>query len=266
MRRRRVAYGILILAAALVSVVLATILLQSSGESLIEKLYSVELSQGEVAFIHLGYSSVILRTENFIIGVDIDNLLSENEIKDIRKMSLLVYTHIHSDHFNAAIAQEICERTGCFIAAEQAVYEALSGRVPNEKLVKLKGGESRELYLREGRISLRSIYGVHPVQIILFMLEADGLRIFHGGDSGYSPSVKNLGYVDIAFLPTGDPSPSASPGDAAKMALDLSPRSIVLFHGSLTQHNSFNNEIKSKLASKIISVETGKIYIEKLLP
>ncbi|MEM2930753.1 MAG: MBL fold metallo-hydrolase, partial [Thermoproteota archaeon] len=187
-------------------------------------------------------------------------------IKDIRGMSLLVYTHIHNDHFNAAAAQEIFEKTGCFIAAEQAVYEALSGRVSAEKLVKLEGGESRELYLQEGKITLRLIYGVHPVQIILLMLEADGLRVFHGGDSGYSQSIRSLGRADVAFLPTGDPSPSASPGDAVKMALDLSPNVVVLFHGSITQHNSFKDEIGSKLASKIIPAETGKVYVEKLLP
>lgn len=252
--------------AILVSIVLAATLLQPPGKSLVEELYSVELSRGEVAFIHLGYSGVILRTGNFTIGIDIADLLSEKEIKNIREMSLLVYTHIHSDHFNAATAQEIFERTGCFIAAEQSVYEALSGRVSAEKLVKLEGGESKELYLREGRMTLNLVYGVHPAQIILLMLEADGLRVFHGGDSGYSPSIKSLGRVDIAFLPTGGPSPSASPGDAVKMALDLSPRVIVLFHGSSAQHNSFKDEIGSKLESKIIPAETGKVYVEELLP
>ncbi|MEM2945297.1 MAG: MBL fold metallo-hydrolase [Thermoproteota archaeon] len=266
MRRQRILHVILIFVAILVSIVLAAVLLQPPGKSLVEELYSVELSRGEVAFIHLGYSGVILRTGNFTIGIDVANLLSEKEIKDIRGMSLLVYTHIHSDHFNAATAQEIFEKTGCFIAAEQAVYEALSGRVSAEKLVKLEGGESRELYLREGKITLHLVYGVHPVQIILLLLEADGLRVFHGGDSGYSPSIRSLGHADIAFLPTGDPSPSASPGDAVKMALDLNPSVIVLFHGSKAQHNSFTDEIKSKLASKIIPVETGKIYVEKLLP
>ncbi|MEM2931028.1 MAG: hypothetical protein QW797_09260, partial [Thermoproteota archaeon] len=78
MRRKRMVPVILIPVAILVSIVLAAFLFQPSGKSLVEELYSVELSRGEVAFIHLGYSGVILRTRNFTIGIDIANLLSEN--------------------------------------------------------------------------------------------------------------------------------------------------------------------------------------------
>jgi L-ascorbate metabolism protein UlaG (beta-lactamase superfamily) len=257
---------ILIFGAILASIALAAVLLQSSWKSVVEELYSVELSPGKVAFIHLGYSGLILRTMNFTIGIDVANLLSEKDIQNIGKMDLLVYTHIHSDHFNAAIAQKIYEKTGCFIAAEQAVYDALSSIVPAEKLVKLQGGESKEIYLQKGRIVLNPIYGFHPVQIIIFMLEADGLRVFHGGDSGYSPSVKDLGHADIAFLPTGNPSPTASPEDAMKMALDLDPRVAVLFHGSSDQHNSFIDEARSSLAAEVIQAETGKMYVKDFSP
>lgn len=257
---------ILIFGAILASIVLAAVLFQSSWKSVVEKLYSVELSPRKVAFIHLGYSGVILRTMNFTIGIDVANLLSEKDIQNIGKMDLLVYTHIHGDHFNAAIAQEIYEKTGCFIAAEQAVYNALSNVVPDGKLVRLQGGESREIYLQTGKIVLRSIYGVHPVQIILFMVEADGIRVFHGGDSGYSQSIKDLGHADIAFLPTGDPSPTASPEGAVKMALDLSPKVIVLFHGSSAQHNSFIDEARSSLTAEVIQAETGKVYVKDISP
>lgn len=256
---------VLILGAILVSIVLAAILLQPS-KSVVEELYSVELSPGKVAFMHLGYSGVILRTMNFTIGIDVANLLSEKDIQNIGKMDLLVYTHIHSDHFNAAMAQEIYEKTGCFIAAEQTVYDTLSSVVPVEKLVKLQGGESKEIYLQTGRIVLSSIYGFHPVQIVLFMIEADGLRVFHGGDSGYSQSIKDLGHADIAFLPTGNPSPTASPEDAMKMALDLDPRVIVLFHGSSAQHNSFIDEARSSLTAEVIQAETEKVYVKDVSP
>ncbi|MBO3800064.1 MAG: MBL fold metallo-hydrolase [Candidatus Brockarchaeota archaeon] len=219
-----------------------------------------------MAFIYLGYSGVILRTINFTIGIDVASLLSEKDIQKISKMDLLVYTHIHSDHFNAATAQKIYEKTGCFIAAEQNVYDALLGIVPAEKLIKLQGGESKEIYLETGRIVPSSIHGFHPVQIILLTIEVDGIRVFHGGDSGYSQSIKDLGHADIAFLPTGDPSPTASPEDALEMALDLCPKVIVLFHGSSAQHNSFINRAKSSLIAELIQAETGKVYAEDALP
>lgn len=133
---------VLIAGAILMLMVLATTLIQPPPEkSAVKELYSAELSAGKAAFIYLGYSGVILRTMNFTIGIDVANLLSGKDIQNIGKMDLLVYTHIHSDHFNAAIAREIHEKTGCFIAAEQTVYDALSGLIPTGKLVKLQGGE-----------------------------------------------------------------------------------------------------------------------------
>lgn len=257
---------VLITGAILILMVLATTLIQPPEKSAVKELYSVELSTGKVAFIYLGYSGVILRTMNFTIGIDVANLLSEKDIQNIGKMDLLVYTHIHSDHFNAATAREIHEKTGCFIVAEQTVYDALSGLIPTGKLVKLQGGESKEICLQTGRIVLSSIYGVHPVQIILFVIEVDGMRIFHGGDSGYSQSINDLGHADIAFLPTGDPSPTASPEDALKMALDLSPKVIVLFHGSSAQHNSFINGVRSSLIAEVIQAETGRVYVKDISP
>jgi L-ascorbate metabolism protein UlaG (beta-lactamase superfamily) len=256
---------ILALGIAVITVLLTIFLLQPPRKSIVEELYSVELSRSQIAFTYLGYSGVILRTSNFTIGIDVANMLSEEDIRSV-KIDFLVYTHIHGDHFNAATAEKIFEETGCVIAAEHSVYEALLGAIPAEKLIELRGGETREIYLQAGKVTLKPVYGIHPVQIVVFMLEADGLRIFHGGDSGYVSSIKNLGYADVAFLPTGDPSPSASPEDAEKMALDLAPKTIVLIHGSKTQHDTFTGRIGTSLSSsKVIPAETGKVYVETLV-
>ena len=256
----------LIFGAIAVSAVVMNILLQSHQRYKLEELYSVELSSGQVAFIHLGYSSVILRTENFAIGIDIADLLDEAEVDNVVKLDLLIYTHVHGDHFNEALARKIFEKTGCLIAAEHAVYEALADEIPVDKLVELKGGISKYIDFQAGSIVIHPVYGVHPVQIVLFLLEVDGLKLFHGGDSGYSQSIKGLGHADLAFLPTGDPSPTASPEDAANMALDLTPKVIVLFHGSPEQHSLFADEVKSKLAAEIIPAETGKVYVREKTP
>lgn len=257
---------VLILGIIAVSTVMMNILLQPPRKYKLEELYSIELSSGQVAFIHFGYSSVILRTENFVIGVDIADLLDEAEIDNVMKLDLLIYTHVHGDHFKVALARKIFERTGCLIAAERAVWEALVGEVPTDKLVELQGGISKSIDFQAGKVVIHPIYGVHPVQIVLFLLEVDGLKIFHGGDSGYSESIAGLGHADLAFLPTGDPSPTASPEDAANMALDLTPQVIVLFHGSSEQHSLFTDKVKSKLAAEIIPAETGKVYVKEKTP
>ncbi|MGQ9478944.1 MAG: MBL fold metallo-hydrolase [Thermoproteota archaeon] len=259
-RRKILLVLILLLGVIIVSIVLARILLEKPREHAFNDLYSSELSSGQVAFTYLGYSGVILRTENLVIGIDVDGLLDEEEIRSLGKMDLLIYTHIHSDHFNEAIARKIHENTGCFIVAEHSVYEALSDEIPSGRLLELREGVLR-VELQGEEVVFHSVYGVHPAQIVLFLLETDGLKIFHGGDSGYSQSIKSLGHADIAFLPTGNPSPSASPEDAVKMALDLSPKIITLFHGSPGQHASFIDQAESKITAEIIPTEKGKTYL-----
>jgi len=50
------------------------------------------------------------------------------------------------------------------------------------------------------------------------LIEFDGFRIFHGSDSGFVESLKNVEpRVHVAIVPTGDPSPTASPQDALEM-------------------------------------------------
>ena len=78
------------------------------------------------------------------------------------------------------------------------------------------------------------------------------MSIFHGGDSGFVP-LKGL-KADVAFLPTGEPSPTASPTDALKMALDLNPKLVVTIHGSKAQNKQFQS-----LAGK--ELPEAKVYI-----
>jgi hypothetical protein len=50
------------------------------------------------------------------------------------------------------------------------------------------------------------------------------------------------------------------------MALDLAPKTIVLIHGSKTQHDTFTGRIGTSLSSsKVIPAETGKVYVETLV-
>lgn len=99
--------------------------------------------------------------------------------------------------------------------------------------MKANAGEKREL---DG-FSFTSVAGIHRGPIVLFLVEAGGISIFHGGDSAYVP----LGGLraDLALVPTGSPSPTASPRDALRMISDLGPKVVAMFHGSASQHIEF---------------------------
>ena len=85
--------------------------------------------------------------------------------------------------------------------------------------------------------------------------------MFHAGDSGYV-QVKNYP-SDLAFLPTGNPSPSASPEYALKMAVELKPNVAVAIHGSTDQSKEFEAKMKQKMPKT--SVIIAEPYVTKSL-
>ncbi len=257
---------IIIAAAFVILAVIGGVLyvMSRKPESDIAKLCSAQLSLFQVGFVYLGSSGILLRTRNLVAAIDVGGMLSSGQISDISKLDLLVYTHVHSDHFNIDVAQKIYEATKCLVFAESSVYDSLSGKIPSSKLIKMKGGEVFRVSLAGGDIILRTVPGIHGSNITLVAFEADGLRVFHGGDSGYTPQVALLGPADVAFLPVGGASPTASPDDAAKMALDLRSKMVVLFHGNSDQYNAFLVQVKFILKAEIIVPEIGKLYIKDI--
>jgi L-ascorbate metabolism protein UlaG (beta-lactamase superfamily) len=76
--------------------------------------------------------------------------------------------------------------------------------------------------------------------------------------------MKNLS-AGLAFLPAGDPSPTASPDDALKMAQDLKPRVVVAIHGSEAQYRELAKKIKSALpGTEVIIPVPMKLYTVKV--
>jgi L-ascorbate metabolism protein UlaG (beta-lactamase superfamily) len=202
------------------------------GDS-VKKFYDTSVEKGEVAILYLGLSGILIRVMSRTIALDVADLLGEEGISEIRGIDLLLYTHAHYDHYNRKACIDIVERTGAKVLAESKAFSDLRGRVPGEGLVEASPGQT----YRIGELDIEAIRGIHVGPIVLYMIEIGGIRIFHGGDSGY---IKLKGRrADLAFLPTGSPSPTASPNDAFKMVADLKPRIAVPIHGSKQEHESF---------------------------
>ena len=93
--------------------------------------------------------------------------------------------------------------------------------------------------------------------INLYQIRMGGITVFHGGDSGYVP-LKDYS-SDIAFIPTGAPSPTCSPEDAFKMAIDLKPGVAVPMHGNKYEHVEFEKKIKEKMLEIRVIIPTKHV-------
>jgi len=211
----------------------------------------------DVLVFNMGFSGVVVRTADATVIIDPANFLMPSDVEKLKALGvdLLFYTHAHSDHFVLASALEIVNATQAFVAAEPGVAAQLRGKVPASRLLSAAAGKS----LSAGKLKLDFIAGQHVGPILLIRIQAGAIRIFHGGDSGYVPLSKFP--ADVAILPAGSPSPTASPEAAYRMASDLKPQVVVVVHGSdAAQNAELEKRVRGGLKETTVVIpEWGKM-------
>lgn len=235
---------------------------RSGQTGVFKEIFAAPLTEDQAAFVFLGYSAVIVRTAKGAVIIDPAELLFEEDMEAFKtqKVDAVLYTHSHGDHFNRDTAVRIYEATHASICAGGDIVGALkrSGKIPADRIVEMSPGQPQTV----GAWTVTPVKGSHIGPIVLYHLAAGGIAVFHGGDSAYV-SLKNLS-AGLAFLPAGEPSPTASPDAAFKMAQDLKPRTVVAFHGLDDQYRELTNKIKAAFpTTEVIIPETMKVYTVK---
>jgi len=207
------------------------------AESL-KEFYELEVTPSSIGILYLGYSGLLLRTVNYTLAFDVDELIPRTYVKNIEKLDLLLFTHGHYDHFEERVSIELHKLTGAKVMCEESVYNRLKDKVPDSHLIKATAGVVTSI---DG-VSVEVIRGRHVGPIVLYLVELDEVRIFHGGDSDYVPLYPRR--ADIAIVPTGAPSPTASPDSAYRTVVDLRPSVVIPVHGKESQHRKLESKLK----------------------
>lgn len=222
---------------------------KGKGE-VVQRFYEMIVNTGEISVLYLGLSGLMIRTYNKSVAFDIADLLGRDGLSKIKNLDLLIYTHSHYDHYNLRHCLDVFERTNTRIIAESSIIRELKGRIPSENLIEANVGQK----INVNKINIYVIEGKHVGPITLFLLELDDLKIFHGGDSGYTP-LKGF-TAEIAFVPTGHPSPTASPSDALKMIKDLQPKIVVPIHGAESEHDQLERLLEKEYPDiRVVRIE-----------
>jgi len=225
-----------------------------SKSGFIQELFTLTLErarwgEGEVAFMYLGYSGIILRMMmGRTIAFDVADLLKGEEIRALQNLDVLLFTRAHEDHYKLKETLEIYKATEAQIVAEPSVANDLRGEVPSDKLVSAEPGGTYGI----GDIKVTAVSGVQGGAINLYHVKVGELNILHCGDSGYV-SLKEYP-ADLAFLPIGRPSPTASPEAALRMALDVRPKVAVAMCGSGAQSREFEEGVKRQMPETTVII------------
>jgi L-ascorbate metabolism protein UlaG (beta-lactamase superfamily) len=228
-----------------------------------QEFFAAPLGEKQAAFVFLGYSAVVVRSAKSAVIIDPGMILIEEDLESFRgkNVDAILFTHAHGDHFDLGIAAGLAKATGAYVVAEGEVLRALksAGGILPSRIVDAGTMKPRTV----GAWTVCPVRGTHVGPIVLYRLSEGEIDVFHGGDSGHVP-LQNFA-AGLAFLPAGDPSPTASPGDALKMARDLKASVVVAVHGSDAQYRELATRAKAALpATKVIIPETMKVYTVSL--
>jgi L-ascorbate metabolism protein UlaG (beta-lactamase superfamily) len=214
----------------------------------------LRLSEGELGFVFFEFSAVAVSTRGHRLLFDPAGAVGPKDLSSW-KPNLLLITHEHFDHLEPSRLVELQRTSGATVVCDPGSHSSLRGKVG--KLVELRAGKTAEV---EGA-RVTGIRAEHPAEEpLMFLVESGGLRIFHGSDSSFTPEVEKH-RADVAFLPAGAPSPTASVEDALRLAKALGCRWAVPFHCLEEEAEEFGKKAGKVLPGvRVVIPERGKVY------
>ena len=189
----------------------------------------------------LGHASVMIEGAGLHIYVDPWKLKGDLPVADI-----VLVTHDHYDHYSEDDIRRI--------KAEDTVVVCSSKRPLVDEV--MLPGDNR--VIKGVKIEAVPAYNIkkdfHPRanNWVGYMVDLDGMRIYHAGDTDRIPEMKGLG-VDVAILPVGG-TYTMDAEDAIAAIGDIKPRHVIPIH--------FGDIVGSKAdAERLLQAKTASIHI-----
>ena len=165
--------------------------------------------------------------------VIVDPFLDENpaaplKVKDIAACDVVLVSHDHFDHFGDAPA--LCRKTGATLVATYEVATAAAEEHGIQAEGMNIGGTIEVAGVKvHMTVAFHTSGRGHPTG---WVVEMDGVRIYHSGDTCLFGDMKLIGDFfrpDLACLPIGDRF-TMGPPSAAKAVELIRPRAVVPMH------------------------------------
>ena len=234
-------------------------------------LLNYDIQSGELAIMWLGnhqkgslegYASAgfLMRTTNYVIAIDPSSLFLD-DVDSLDMLDAIFITHDHGDHFDSNTVIAMQAKTGSYVIADPTSASMLIDKIPNDKLIQIKPNEQIII----SGITVDAFAAEHPTETpLLYVIEFDGYRIFHGSDSGFVEDLKNIeSRVHVAMVPAGDPSPTASPQVAFEMTQATNPYVVIPMHGSPEQMEEFSNLVEDSGLGTTVTIPSA---LEIIIP
>jgi len=169
------------------------------------------------------------------------------------KADLILVTHAHHDHDDPASVERVRKEDTKFIGANKCLngYKKLATSKPGFK-TKFNGIEIEAVpayNTKEERLKF------HPREEnwVGYIIDVEGLRIYHAGDTDHIPEMGALKDIDVALLPVGG-TYTMNVDDAIGAAKSISPKTVIPMHYKMLLGEPGSEELERKLKSRLGNV------------
>lgn len=174
------------------------------------------------------YGSACIRINSEkTIYIDPANLSDESTKK---KADLILLTHSHDDHFSIETLEKLVKPTTIIVCPFDCEESLINDHFEFNIYV-IKPNENLKL----NRVKIEAIpaysSSAHPNSAgwIGYVIDLNGFRIYHSGDSGFTPEMSALTNINLAFVTVREPY-MMSPEEVIQAIKAFNPQILIPIH------------------------------------
>jgi L-ascorbate 6-phosphate lactonase len=237
--------------------------MQTTAQSLAERILKREVQSGQVLAWWLGGSGFVLKTPaNTEIWIDpylsdmardafgLERAFPSPMRPEDATPELIIATHWHEDHLDP-IAIPIIARHSCktrFAMPPSAMARAISWGVPRDRITPLSWGESLDI----GDVKMLAVPARHEAGIagwevpdaMGIVVESQGMKIYHSGDTEYDARLRMLKKLrlDVFIGCINGVTGNMNAFEAAMLAWQLNVQTAIPMHHLLWANAAPNDD------------------------
>jgi L-ascorbate metabolism protein UlaG (beta-lactamase superfamily) len=182
-----------------------------------------------------------------------------DEVKD--KADLILVTHAHGDHFQEETLK-VLKGEGTIIIAPAKVSKKIgtSGQVRVAEVSKeqdLGWAKVRPVYAYN--LGLKGHIFHKKGQCVGYVLTVEGRTLYHAGDTGLIPEMRELSDIDLAMLPIGGTF-TMDVDEAAQAARTIRAKLVVPMHNLKTPVGEIKVRLEKDQGIRVILADPGNPF------
>jgi L-ascorbate metabolism protein UlaG (beta-lactamase superfamily) len=190
---------------------------------------TIETSEGDLVIKCVGHASLMMEFKGMVIHID--PFSRAGDYTKFPKGDLVLCTHHHGDHLDLGAIESIKKEGTIIVLTELGSKKLSDGLIMKNGDVKTVKGlkiEAVPAYNIKHQRSEGKPY--HPKgEGNGYVVTFGDKRVYIAGDTENIPEMKNLGAIDVAFLPVN--TPYTMDGEMAKAAaLSFKPKIVYPYH------------------------------------